>query len=63
MGPAELEAAARQVAARCGAAIEVTTGDDLLAANLPLIHAVGRAAAPHRAPRLIVIRWATAAPR
>jgi leucyl aminopeptidase len=33
----------------------VTAGDDLLAANFPMIHAVGRAAA--QAPRLIDLRW------
>jgi leucyl aminopeptidase len=58
MGPAELEAAARQLAERHGAAISVVTGDDLLAQNFPLIHAVGRAAAGTvRAPRLIDMRW------
>ena len=55
MGPDALEAAARDLAGGFGAEIKVTTGDDLLAANLPLIHAVGRAAA--RAPRLIEMRW------
>ncbi len=57
MGPAELEAAARTLADRFGAETTVITGDDLLAQNFPMIHAVGRAAAPHRAPRLIDIRW------
>lgn len=55
MGPDALEAAARDLAGGFGAEIAVTTGDDLLAANLPLIHTVGRAAA--RAPRLIDLRW------
>ncbi len=55
MGPAELEEAARGVAARHGAVIRSIVGDDLVAENFPLIHAVGRAAA--RAPRLIDIRW------
>ena len=32
-------------------------GDDLLKQNFPLIHAVGRAADPTRAPRLIELRW------
>jgi leucyl aminopeptidase len=57
MGPDALEAAARDLAGAFGADISVTTGDDLLAANLPLIHTVGRAAA--RAPRLIEMRWGT----
>ena len=53
MGPAELEAAARTLAARHKADIRVIAGDALLAENFPLIHAVGRAAP--RAPRLIEI--------
>ncbi|QFR34520.1 M17 family metallopeptidase [Ancylobacter sp. TS-1] len=55
LGPAEIEAAARALAARYGAEIRVTTGEDLLAANFPLIHAVGRASP--RAPRLIDLSW------
>jgi leucyl aminopeptidase len=58
MGPAELEAAARQVAERHGAAIGSVIGDDLVAQNFPLIHAVGRAA--KGAPRLIDMRWGDA---
>jgi leucyl aminopeptidase len=61
MGPPELEQAARDLAAKHGAQIEVTVGDDLLAANLPMIHAVGRAA--DRAPRLIDMRWGDEGPR
>ena len=38
-----------------GASCDVTVGDDLLAANLPTIHAVGRAST--NAPRLIDLRW------
>ena len=53
LGPAELEDAARALAAEFGAAMEVTTGDELIDANLPMIHAVGRAS--DRAPRLIDI--------
>ncbi|MBO0663372.1 leucyl aminopeptidase family protein [Jiella sp. MQZ9-1] len=55
LGPAELEAAARNLASEFGAEISVTTGDDLLAANFPMIHAVGRASAS--APRLIDFSW------
>ena len=62
LGPAEIEAAVRALAARFGAGVTVTTGEDLLAANFPLIHAVGRASA--RAPRLIDLIWgAEDAPR
>jgi len=55
MGPAELEAAARTLAARHGASVRAIVGDDLLSENFPLIHAVGRAA--DRAPRLVDIGW------
>jgi leucyl aminopeptidase len=58
MGPAQLEEAARSLAARHDAAIEAIVGDDLLARNVPLIHAVGRAAAA--APRLIDMTWGEA---
>ncbi len=58
LGPAELEAYATRLADRYGATLEVTTGEALLDANLPLIHAVGRAS--DRAPRLIDIRWGDA---
>src|SRR6202000_579032 len=42
-----------------GAEIAVTVGDDLLpeGQNYPAIHAVGRAAVPHRAPRMIESAW------
>jgi leucyl aminopeptidase len=58
MGPAELEKAAGDVAARYGAKISAIVGDDLLAQNFPLIHTVGRAAAG--APRLIDMTWGDA---
>ncbi len=57
MGPAELAAAAELVAARFGARSRVIVGDGLLAENYPAIHAVGRAAASHRRPRLIDLTW------
>jgi leucyl aminopeptidase len=55
LGPSELEAAARALAARHGASVRAIVGEALLAENFPLIHAVGRAAA--REPRLIDLRW------
>jgi len=62
MGPAELAAAAREVAGARGAAITVIEGEALLDAGYPMIHAVGRASA--RAPRLIDLAWGDAgAPR
>ncbi len=60
LGPDGIEAAARDLAERFGAQISVTTGDDLLTANLPLIHTVGRAA--DRAPRLIDLRHGETGP-
>jgi len=55
MGPADLEEAARTLAAEHGAGVRAAVGDDLLRENFPLIHAVGRAAA--RQPRLIDLTW------
>ncbi len=64
LGPAELADAAGRVAARHGADMAVIAGDALLTENYPAIHAVGRAAAPHRQPRLIDLTWGKAtAPR
>ena len=60
MGPDELEDAARRLARAHGAEIGVIAGDDLLAANFPMIHAVGRASP--RAPRLIDMRWGNSGP-
>jgi leucyl aminopeptidase len=57
LGPAELEQAARDLAARHGAEIRAFVGDDLLTQNFPLIHAVGRAASAARAPRLVDMVW------
>ena len=58
LGPAELAEAAQGVAARFGADCTIIAGDDLIAENFPLIHAVGRAST--RPPRLIDIRWGKA---
>ena len=57
MGPLQIETIAREIAKLHGADISVVTGDALLEAGYPAIHAVGRAAVPHRAPRMIEIRW------
>ena len=54
LGPAEIEAAARGLAARFGADIAVTEGD-ALARAFPMVHAVG--AASPRAPRLVDLTW------
>jgi leucyl aminopeptidase len=55
MGPAELAAAARQLAERHQADYQEWVGEELLAAQFPAIHAVGRASAA--APRLLDIHW------
>lgn len=57
MGPLQIETVAREIAESAGATITVVEGDALLEANYPAVHAVGRAAAPHRAPRMIEIGW------
>jgi leucyl aminopeptidase len=62
MGPLQIETIAREIAEQYGAQITVAVGDDLLdaASSYPAVHAVGRAAAPHRAPRMIEINWGDA---
>ena len=55
MGPAELADAVTAEAGRWHATVTVTTGEALLEAGFPAVHAVGRAAS--RAPRLIDMRW------
>ena len=55
LGPEELEAAARQLADQHDASLSSIVGDNLLAKNFPMIHAVGRASP--RAPRLIDLTW------
>ena len=59
LGPQELEDAARQLAERHGAKVSAIVGDDLVAQNFPMIHAVGRAS--DRPPRLIDLTWGGAA--
>ncbi|MFM7396499.1 MAG: leucyl aminopeptidase family protein [Gammaproteobacteria bacterium] len=55
LGPAELASMAADLAREHAAEFRCLEGDDLLANNFPLIHAVGRAST--RAPRLIDLRW------
>jgi len=55
MLPSDLEAAVRDLGEVHGATVTSVVGDDLLAQNYPLIHAVGRAAAD--APRLVELEW------
>ena len=55
-GPAQLAAAARQVAERHGATFKEWVGQELLSENFPAIHAVGRASSAE--PRFIELCWA-----
>ena len=57
MGPADVQDAAEALAEEFGGTCETIVGDDLLDENFPAIHAVGRAAAVGREPRLIDLRW------
>jgi leucyl aminopeptidase len=57
LGPLQIETIAREIAERHGATLDVVTGDDLLEQNYPAVHAVGRAAVPARAPRMLEISW------
>lgn len=60
MGPRQIETIAREIAEQYAAQITVFEGEGLLEANYPAIHAVGRAAAPDRQPRMIEIVWGQA---
>ena len=55
-GPAHLASAERELAERHHASTREWVGEELLSANFPAIHAVGRASA--QAPRLVELRWA-----
>lgn len=59
LGPAEIEAAVAEEAKRSGGHMRVTVGDELTE-EYPLIAAVGAAAVPGRAPRLIELEWGKA---
>jgi len=56
LGPSELEQAVRDTLGEINAEIKVTAGDDLQK-GYPLVAAVGAAATPERAPRLIEAEW------
>ncbi|MBI1199928.1 MAG: leucyl aminopeptidase family protein [Phenylobacterium sp.] len=61
MGPLQIETIAREIAEQHGGQVTVIEGEGLLEANYPAVHAVGRAADPARAPRMIEIAWGKAA--
>ena len=56
LGPAEIETAIRREAKAFHGEVRVTAGDDLTA-GYPLVAAVGAAASPERAPRLVEVTW------
>lgn len=55
LGPAELALEMKKLARDNGGEFSETIGDDLLKANFPLVHAVGRASA--KPPRLLELNW------
>ncbi len=55
MGPEQLGDAIRQLGKTHKAKVRDWVGDELLKANFPTIHAVGRAS--HREPRLVELSW------
>ncbi|MFN3584288.1 leucyl aminopeptidase family protein [Phenylobacterium sp.] len=57
MGPRQIETIAREIAEQHGGQLTVIAGEGLLEANYPAVHAVGRAAHPDRAPRMIELLW------
>ncbi len=57
MGPREIEAAADRLGKTHGAALQIVTGDALLEAGYPAVHAVGRAATFERASRMLELTW------
>ena len=55
LGPHEFEQAAVNLAEHFAASVRMIRGDDLIADNFPLVHAVGRAAA--EPPRIVDFIW------
>ncbi len=62
MGARQIETIAREVAEAFGARASVVVGEGLLDAGYPAVHAVGRAAAPDRAPRFVELSWGDSGP-
>ena len=62
LGPLQIETIAREIAERYGARVSVVTGAALHEAGYPAVLAVGRAAEPARAPRMIELSWGDAGP-
>jgi len=62
LGPLQIETIAREIAEHYRAKIKVTVGEDLREAGYPAVLAVGRAAEPERAPRMIEMTWGEQGP-
>ncbi|HEX2582182.1 MAG TPA: leucyl aminopeptidase family protein [Dongiaceae bacterium] len=60
LGPSELAQAVSDIADRFGARCTVVRGQELLAANYPSVHAVGRASS--RPPAMIEMSWGKSGP-
>lgn len=59
MGPAALEGEVEKLAKAHGGKVTTTKGD-ALEQGYPMVHAVGRAAARHHAPRIMHLEWGSA---
>jgi leucyl aminopeptidase len=59
MGPAALEAECEKLVKAHGGELDVTRGD-ALETGYPMVHAVGRAATRHHAPRIMHVTWGDA---
>ena len=57
LGPADLAAACERVGRANGARVRIIADDRELARDFPLVHAVGRAAADGRGPRVVDMSW------
>jgi leucyl aminopeptidase len=57
LGPRQIETIASEIAEQFAAVLTSVVGEGLLAAGYPAVHAVGRAAVPERAPRMIELVW------
>ena len=57
LGPAELAAAAQELADASGAVFREVVGVDLIREDFPAVYAVGRGAEDSRAPRLVEFTW------
>ncbi len=55
LGPEEIQHQFYELAHQFGAGVEVINGDELIAEDFPMIHAVGRASS--QAPRLLDMKW------